>query len=139
MAVYQTQLGPGVLDIGEVGTLTNFATQVTAATLKPKTDEGDDIAVLSGDVVGGDITESWTLEGTLLQDFGHPDSPKSLSEWTFTNRGKNFPFVFTPNNTGNKKITGTIRISATDIGGDVKKRNTSDFVFKVFNPEIAAV
>lgn len=139
MTVYQTELGPGVLDIGEVGTLTQFAAQVTKCALVPKHDEEDDIPVLSGEVVAGDLTTSWTLEGELLQDFG-TTSEKSLSEWTLTNNGKTFPFTFTPNNDGTKKTTGTVQIRATQIGGGVKKRNRADFGFKVIGqPEIAAL
>lgn len=139
MTVYQTELGPGVLDIGAEGTLTSFAAQVTKCALVPKHDEEDDIAVLSGEVVAGDLTTSWTIEGELLQDFGSA-SPKSLSEWTLTNNGKTFPFTFTPNTGGTKKTTGNLQVRATQIGGDVKKRNRSDFTFKVLGtPEISAL
>lgn len=139
MTVYQTELGPGVLDIGDEGSLTSFAAQVTKCALVPKHDEEDDIPVLSGEVVAGDLTTSWTIEGELLQDFGS-DSPKSLSEWTLTNNGKTFPFTFTPNTGGTKKTTGDLQVRATQIGGDVKKRNRADFTFKVLGtPEIAAL
>lgn len=139
MTVYQTELGPGVLDIGETGTLTSFASQVTKCTLIPKHDEEDDLVVLSGETVAGDLTTSWTLEGELLQDFGTA-AAKSLSEWTMTNNGKTFPFTFTPNTTGTKKLTGTLQVRATQIGGDVKKRNRSDFAFKVIgDPTITAL
>lgn len=137
MPIHQTELGPGKLDIGEVGTLTSFAAQLTACELVPEAKDEDDVYVLSGEVADGGTEETWTLEGTLLQDFGHPDATKSLSEWTFTNRGKVFPFEFVPNNTGNKKITGRVKIAATRIGGDVKKRNDSDFKWRVYSPELA--
>ncbi|MFT3876194.1 MAG: hypothetical protein QM708_07220 [Propioniciclava sp.] len=138
MTVYQTELGPGVLDIGPVGTLTSFASQVTKCTLTPKHDEEDDIPVLSGEVVAGDLTTSWTLEGEILQDFG-TQSAKSLSEWTLTNNGKTFPFTFTPNSGGSKKLTGQLQVRATNIGGDVKKRNRADFTFKVIGDPLIAV
>lgn len=137
MTVYQTELGPGVLDLGAAGTLTSFASQVTKCALVPKHDEEDDIPVLSGEVVAGDLTTSWTLEGELLQDFG---TAKSLSEWTMTNNGKTFPFTFTPKKTGSKKVTGNVQVRATQIGGDVKKRNRADFTFKVIgDPVITAL
>lgn len=139
MPVYQTELGPGVLDLGAAGTLTSFASQVTKCALVPKHDEEDDVPVLSGEVVAGDLTTSWTLEGELLQDFG-TNAAKSLSEWTMTNNGKTFPFTFTPNKTGSKKVTGTVQARATQIGGDVKKRNRADFTFKVIgDPIITAI
>lgn len=140
MTVHQTELGPGVLDVGEVGTLTSFAAQLTKCALVPKHDEEDDIPVLSGETVAGSLTTSWTIEGELLQDFGTAAAP-SLSEWTLTNNGKTFPFTFTPNDdTGTKKLTGTLQVRATQIGGDVKKRNRSDLAFKVIGtPAIVAL
>lgn len=134
MAVSTVLVGPGILDIGETGSLTSLASQVTSCKLVPSVDREDPIPVLSGETVSGDRTESFTLQGTFLQDFGVGD--QRISEWSFTNRGKTFPFTYTPNNAADKSISGRITVEATDIGGDVKKKNTTDFEWEVLDPEI---
>jgi len=137
MPVQTLTVGPGVLDIGETGSLTSLASQITTATLSPSVDTDDPIPVLSGEEVSGDRTEKWTLKGEFLQDFGQGDD--SVSEFCFTNRGKTFPFTYTPNNDGGKKITGRVTVEATDIGGDVKKKARAEFEWQVLQPEIVAV
>lgn len=137
MAVQTVTVGPGTLDIGETGALTSLAPQVTSCKLVPSVDREDPIPVLSGETVSGDRTESWTLEGEFLQDFGLGDL--RLTEWTFTNRGKTFPFEYRPNNAGDKVIRGRITVEATDIGGDVKKKARAEFEWEVLDPEIADV
>ena len=137
MAVNQMILGPGALNIGAEGSITSLASQVTKCELVPDADTGDDIPVLSGEVVAGDLEETWTLKGEFLQDFGVAD--KSISEWTFTNRGKVFPFTFTPRVDGKRAIRGRLRVMATNIGGDVKKNNSAKFEFSIVgDPELIA-
>ena len=130
------EMGPGVLQIGETGTLTDFAVQVTSATLSPEVDNGDPIYVLSGDTAPGDRSESWTLTGTLQQDFGHANS---VQEFCFTNRGKTLPFKFTPNKALKKTISGRLTVEAVEIGGDVRTKPTTDFEFALSGePKIEA-
>jgi hypothetical protein len=50
-----------------------------------------------------------------------------LVDFTWTNAGVNIPFKFIPATAIARKVTGTIRCVPLAIGGDVKKRNTSDW------------
>lgn len=137
MAVNTITVGPGSLTIGASTALVNFSGQVTACRLVPSVDQGDNIAVLSGESVAGDRTESFTLEGTLLQDFG---TANGTTEKLFTMRGQTHVFEFTPATAKGKKITGSLVVEAIEIGGDVNTKPTSDFTFVVVgSPVIAAV
>ncbi|WP_431229328.1 hypothetical protein [Paenarthrobacter nicotinovorans] len=137
MAVNTITVGAGSLTIGATTALVNFSGQVTSCRLVPSVDQGDNIQVLSGESVAGDRTESFTLEGTLLQDFG---TANGTTEKLFTMRGQTHVFEFIPNTAKGKKITGSLVAEAIEIGGDVSTKPTSDFSFVVVGtPVIAAV
>lgn len=130
-------MGPGKFTIGDTADLTVFSGQVTSIKLVPSVDKGDAIDVLDGGQVSGDRSESFTLEGTLLQDFGATDS---TTEYLFENRGTEQPFVYIPNSSQGKQITGILTVEAIDIGGDVKTKPTSDFTFDLIGiPVIDAI
>jgi len=135
-------VSPGTLTIGATTLLTDFSSQVTSCKLTPSVDNGDPINVLSGEQVPGDRTESFTLDGTFLQDFGKAGSGTNTSktEWLFTHRGQTMPFVFTPTTSRGRQITGNLVVEAVDIGGDVQTKPTSDFSFIVVGaPALADV
>lgn len=137
MAVKTITVGPGALTIGSDLNITNFESQVTGARLVPNVDTEDSINVLSGEQVAGDRSESFTLEGTLLQDFG---ATGSTTEWLYNHRGEEHPFSFTPSTAAGKKITGNLVVEAIEIGGDARTKPTSDFEFVVVGaPTIASV
>lgn len=137
MAVNTLTMGPGSLTIGATTDLTNFSGQTTSVRLVPSVDQGDAIQVLSGESVAGDRTESFTLEGTLLQDLG---ATVSTTEWLFTNRGETHVFEFIPSTAKGKKITGSLVVEAIEIGGDTGTKPTSDFTFTVVGtPTIGTV
>ena len=127
MALTSHKLGPGFLTFGAVASEQEFGSQVTAATLEPSVDEEDNIPVLSGEEQDGDETESYVLSGSFLQDYS---GMTSLLVWCKTNAGTVLPFKFVPNSEGGLQITGSVKIRAVSIGGDVKTRNTTDFEFK---------
>jgi hypothetical protein len=127
MTIKSRPLGPGSLKIGETGTAKEWAGQLTKCALTPSTDTEDNIDVLSGETLTGDDTTTYTLDGTLLQDY----ELDSLELFCFDNRGKYMPFVYTPNNDGAVEWSGSVRIRPVAVGGDVKKRNTSDFSFPI--------
>lgn len=136
MPVEYITVGPGTLTIGASGSLQDFSAQATSVKLTPSVDNGDPINVLSGEQVAGDRSESFTLDGTFLQDLG----ADSLTEWLFTNRGTEQPFVFVPSTAAGRQISGSLIVEAIDIGGDVKTKPTSDFSFVIVGaPAIAAV
>lgn len=126
-------LGPGKITFGATGTLYQFAAHATAAYLEPSYSDGEVVDFLDGSSDREADEESWVFGGTVRQ--GLEDA--SIEDWCLKNAGKVEPFVFEPINDG-KKYTGTARIRAIKIGGDVKKKNTSDFAFPVIGaPELA--
>ncbi len=138
MAVNTLTVGAGTLTIGAAAALTNFSSQVTSVKLVSSSDTSDSIYVLSGESVAGDFSESFTLEGSMLQDFG---SVGSKTEWLFTKAGETHVFEFIPNTAAAKKITGSLVVtSPAEIGGDVRQKASTDFSFNVVGkPVIAAV
>lgn len=125
MAVKASTLGPGSLKFGAVASEQEFAVQLTKAALTPSVDTEDEIPTLSGDRLSGEDTETWEISGTILQDY----ELDSLEDWCFENKSLVVPFVFTPSLAGKRKYSGSCKIRPLTIGGDVKKRNTSDFTF----------
>lgn len=127
MPVKSSQLGPGSLTIGQPASSREWGGQLTKCALTPSTDFEDNIPVLDGGELSGDATTTWILGGTLLQDY----DLDSLEDFAFENRLKDLPFVFTPSNTGKREYSGVVTVVPITVGGDVKKRNTSDFEFRV--------
>lgn len=126
MTVKSTKLGPGTLSLGDTGSATEFGGQVTNMRITNSVDEEDNIPVLSGEELAGDETYGFELAGTLIQDY----ETGNLLEWCHENRGKEVPFTFVPNTEAARAIRGRVKVRPVDIGGDVKKTNTSDFTFK---------
>lgn len=127
MAIKSTVLGPGTLTIGEEGSEEQFAAQLTNIRLVPNVTTSDPIPVLSGEELDGDDTEIWEMSGTLLQSF----DADSLVDWALANKGEKLPFVFVPNTVADRQYTGIVKVQPVTIGGDVKKRNTSDFTWRM--------
>lgn len=126
-------IGPGTLTIGDETDLTNFANKCTSAKLVPSVKNGDKLNLLDGSQEAGDRTESFTLEGKFLQDFGQANSK---TEWLFTHRGEQHPFEYRPNNQAAKSITGILTVEAIEIGGDVATKPVSDFSFELIGPTV---
>lgn len=119
-------LGPGLLTIGETGTLREFAGQCTAVSLEPSYSDGDVVPFLDGTEDREEDEETWTLSGTLQQQL----IADALEDWCLENTGKTMPFTFTPvGDETDKHYSGSVRVRAVTIGGDVKSKNTSDFEF----------
>jgi hypothetical protein len=137
MSVTTQKTGPGKFTIGETDSLTVFEHQVISITLEPDVKSDDDQPVLSGEIVAGADTETWTVKGTLLGDFG---STESLQEFCFTNAGTQMPFTFTPLSTAGKQFSGVLKVRAVPFGGDVGDRHEADFEFPVVGrPTLAPV
>lgn len=128
MTISAHKLGPGSLNIGETGTLQEFAAQCTQVKVTPSVNEEDSVPVLSGEELDGDDTIDYELSGTLFQSY----DKEGIIYWSHTNRLKVLPFTFIPS-TGDSEfsVKGMCKIVPLEIGGEVKKRNTSDFTFKV--------
>lgn len=118
-------LGPGSLKIGETATAREWAGNLTKTELTPSTSADDDVPMLDGSNMSGEEVTTWTLGGSLQQDYDFD----SLEVFCFQNKGQELPFVFTPSNAGGTDWSGTVRIRPVKIGGEVKKKNASDFEF----------
>lgn len=119
------KLGPGSLTFGETASRVEFATRLRSVAVEPEVDEEDPIPVLSGDEIVGDDEESYTLTGSILQDY----DKDSLLVWAHVHAGKVVPFEFTPDNDKALGVKGQVKVRRIQIGGDVKERNESDFEF----------
>lgn len=138
MTILSHKLGPGVLTIG-AGPL-DVSAQVTKCIISPEesVDTVDAIDVLSGEQLAAEDTASlkWKLDATFLQD---DLAVANFVSYTWANALTNVAFKFIPNNSIARKVTGTLRVVPLAIGGDVKKRNTSDWSVSIIGtPAIAA-
>lgn len=117
-------LGPGTLTIGsDPGT--DFAADTTNVTLTPDTSTDDAINFLDGSSEAGAQTTTWTLEGTIKEDY----STTGLQAWCLENAGTTMPFEFVPSTAGQLKLNGNVTIAPVAFGGDVKAKNDIDFSF----------
>lgn len=118
-------LGPGTLTLGASGDLRQFAAHTTATSLVPSYSDGDVLNFLDGSTETEVDEETWALEGTFRQQL----ETDAIEDWCLTNAGEEMTFTFTPVDAVSKSYTGTVKIRAVNIGGDVKTKNTSDFSF----------
>lgn len=125
MTVKADRLGPGLLTFGAVGTTQEFGSQVTKIELTPEYDDGDIVTVLSGDELAEDDEESYKLSGEFYQEH----TLTGLVVWCKTNSGQVLPFTFVPDNDSELAVRGNCKIRAVKLGGEVKKRNTTEFEF----------
>lgn len=99
-----------------------FAKQLTSVELAPDTDEdGDAVETLDGSQILPDETTSWTLELGAIQDF---DDPAGFVEFARANAGDVVPFTWRPND-GGPTYSGSVKVRAVTIGGDVNARLSS--------------
>ena len=126
MTVNSVKLGPGTLQLGETGTGFDASCQMTGGIVGWDKDKADDITALCGDIVAGGTTYSATLSGTFIQDLGEDDG---LVAYTWTNKGTEVPFVFTPNDASGQAVNGRCIIDPIDVGStdDYGSTMTSDF------------
>lgn len=100
-----------------------FGKQMTTVELEPSTEEeGEPVETLSAPAVPADEVTSWTLNLGAIQDF---DDPQGFVEYARANKGDLVPFVWTPNSIGAPTYSGTCRVRAVTIGGEVAKRLTN--------------
>jgi hypothetical protein len=129
MPAKTVKLGPGLLSIGETGTLIDFTCQVTAAHVDWSVDEGDDTQVLCGETVPGERTYSSALAGTLYQDLG---DAAGIVAYSWAHKGEEVPFTFTPNTVAATQVAGSVILDPLTVGGDTAGENmTSDFEWKI--------
>ncbi len=118
-------LGPGILKIGASGSEKDFSADVINTALQPNVDTEDPDNFLDGHTEAGSQTESWTLTGSIKEDF----SMDGIQVWCNQNSGKVLPFTFVPNTNGTVKWEGNVTIASIQVGGDAKNKNSNDFSF----------
>jgi hypothetical protein len=116
------KMGHGQLLVGSAGSPMDFSGRCTKASVTWKEDSSDDVEVLSGDVIDGDTTYDATLEATIYQDDLRAGG---IIDYSWAHKGEVVPFTFLPFD-GARGVTGQLKLSPLDIGGDVGKKNTSD-------------
>ena len=129
MAAKSHKLGPGSLKFGSTGSEVEFATRCRSAAVEPEVEDADPLPVLSGDETDELDSESYTLTGSIFQDY----DLDSLLVWSHVNHGSIVPFTFRPDNDKALVVKGQVRVRRLKIGGDVKERNESDFEFRGVN------
>jgi hypothetical protein len=132
------KLGPGVLEIGEVGTEVDYAAQITGCTITWDKDKEDDTPVLSGGLLAGDTTYTASLNAEVFQDLGEADG---LVEFSWANKGTEVPVTFIPSTAAGRQVTGIVIVDPIDVGGDeAKSRPRSDIEWSfVGEPVLGAI
>lgn len=125
MAVKSDILGPGNLKFGATGSEIEFAAGVREFKITFDTDDGDAIPVLSGDEIDAEETDTFALEGTILQSY----DLTSLILWSHINAGQIVPFEFRPDVDKPLGWRGQCKVRRIEVGGEVKTRAKSDFEF----------
>lgn len=138
MAIESFKMGPGTLKFDVGGTVKDVSCQITSGRVVPTADveTTDAIDVLCGEEIPEEeeVDYTWTLEFTVVQDI----SATSFVAWSWTNKGLTKTFEFIPNTASARKVTGSVRVDPVALGGDVKKRNTSDNTWKVVGTPVLA-
>lgn len=135
MPIKSEKMGPGQLNVGEIGSPIDLTAQLASLTVKWTKNKEDGVPVLSGETLSGDKTYSAKLEGNVLLDL----SDGGLVDYTWGNKGAEVPFTFVPSTAAGRTISGVVEIDPIDVGGDVKKTMRSDFAWDcVGEPELGA-
>lgn len=136
MPIKSYKMGPGSL----IFTAQDASAQVTSC--KVEADESvkttDAIPVLSGEQLDAQDVASltWKLTGNLVQDI----DAAGFVAWSWANAGSEEPFIFIPNDTEARQVSGVARVVPIALGGDVSQRNTSDISWAIIGtPVLAAV
>ncbi|MFS0503223.1 hypothetical protein ACL1CX_11070 [Corynebacterium striatum] len=114
-------VGPGTLTFSSPEL--ELSAQVTKCEVKPSVKADDPIHVLSGSTIGGNRDYTATLDVTVLQDL----VKAGIIDFSWNNAGKEVTFTYTPNTKDGAKIAGKCIVDPITVGGEVKKRATSDF------------
>lgn len=121
--IRESKLKTGTLTFTVDAAPVDFACQATNVRIIPKHDEdGDTLETLCGDQIGAEETRTDSLAITAIQDF---DDPAGFQSFSWENDRTTVPFTWTPNADG-PSWSGSVRVRALEVGGDVNKRLTVD-------------
>ena len=136
MAITESRLKDGVLELGPTATAFDMSCQVTNARINSSyDDDGDAVETLCGDQIpAGRKLSGRSLAGTFIQDWTAA-AAASITEYCYLHDLEEVAFTYTPNAAG-PTLSGTLRIEvpAETYGGDVNTRLTSDFEWQLTAP-----
>ena len=125
MTTSNKPLGPGTLTIGETGTPIDASCLVNNAKITIAKDQADATTKLCGDQATSTPKYTFALTGNVDQDLATATGLHALS-WSA--KGTQVPFTFTPNTDVGATATGTLTIDPLEFGGDEMGADmTSDF------------
>jgi hypothetical protein len=82
------------------------------------------------------VSLTWKLVGTIQQDL----ATGGVVDYSWINAGDEVAFVFVPNTTAGRQVTGVARVAPIKVGGEVKTRPASDIEWSVIGtPVLGAV
>lgn len=107
----------------------DFSCQPTNVRITPSYDSsGDPVETLCGDTLAEDESRSDALNITAIQDFTDPDG---FIKWAWDNDLAVAAFEWKPTGVTGPTFTGSVKVKAPEVGGDVNKRLTSDLEWSV--------
>jgi hypothetical protein len=126
--IVESRVKEGTLTFGTDTGTDPFSCQVSNIRITPTADDdGDEVETLCGDKIAPGKKMSYTLAGTIVQDF----DVDGFLQYCWDNQTETVPFTWTPNTTGAPTWTGDVVIIALEEGGDVNTRLTTDFEFDI--------
>ena len=126
MPVAIDRLGPGTLTFGAGPN--DFSMQVSRCVLVPDNQEEEATPTLGEPFPVAEVQTNWTLEGDAISDWAQADG---FINWAFDNKNTEQAFEFVPNTGETIMWSGTCRIVAMEIGGDVQAQISTSFSFPV--------
>ena len=112
----------GTLTLGAAPALTVHTQAINIALTRKARGGGDALELVSGEVLSADETVDWTMKIKLLQDF---TNSTGVQAYSWANDGIQVAYSWKPNPAG-PTYSGTLTITAIDVGGDAGKRLDAD-------------
>jgi len=134
MPVVDSRLGPGTLTFGTSPIDATF--QASTVSLMPENSQEDGTPTLGVPKPAPITTTSWSLEGSVLQDW---EDPNGFQAYCFNNAEAEVDFEFVPNTDETVAFTGRCVISPLQIGGEVAVQSTVDFSFGIVGDPVWGV
>lgn len=141
MPVNSYVLGPGTLKIKSLADAAEIelTAQMTSCSVQwtENVTAGEVVELLDGNQLADEdeVNHSAVLAGNLVQDL---DAGGVLA-YSWNERGEKKHVEFIPSTDEGRKVTGTVTIAPINLGGDVKKRNRSDFTWRFDTNDLPAL
>lgn len=119
-----SRLGPGTLVIDGLA----VGVQASNVRLVPTHTETDGTPTLSDPTPVSEVTTTWALQGTAIQDWS---DPSGFIEFCREMNNTTQTFSWTPNTAAGVTYSGSCKVKAVEFGGDVAVQTTTDWEFMV--------